>query len=307
MSQEHVGESNRTSEQIEIHLKYEGPDVDDGKMSLQDVIPVLQGFSGAYAKLASTHIPNSTHNLRISTVRPGSADIVLEVWETIENNKESISPTLSGIAALSNAFGIVATIAKVIQIKRGVKKMPFEERISANNSIVIVADGDVRIESSLLAYEVFKEGEIDKDLELITRPLVEGKIDAAEIEATSGVGNAISERITVEERPYFEMEDLAVTSTQMAQIIVTLNSLTKTTNSGFLHLTDGSRVFYRYQGEDPHRLHTVFGTHGGPVKVRCEAKMDENLRVISVDIYEVEAFQGSIFDDFSSNEKSGIK
>lgn len=303
MSYGHAGSANGITERIEIHLKYEGPDVDDGKMSLQDVVPVLQGFSGAYAKLASTFVPNSTHNLRISTVRPGSADIVLEVWETIEENKANITSAVSGIAAISNAFGIVNTIAKVIQIKRHVKNRPYEERIAANNSIVIIADGNVTIDSSILAYEIFKEGDIDRDLELLTRPLVEGRIDAAEIEATTDEGNAISERITIEERPFFEIEDLAVTSTQMTQIIVTLNSLTKTTDSGFLHLADGSRVFYRYKGDDPQSLYSIFGTHSGPVKVRCEAKMDEYLKVVSVDIHDIEVLQGSLFDDVTDNEE----
>jgi hypothetical protein len=31
-------------EQIEIHLRYEGPDVNDGTMSIQDIVPVLEGF-----------------------------------------------------------------------------------------------------------------------------------------------------------------------------------------------------------------------------------------------------------------------
>src|SRR5687767_11136407 len=58
-----------TKEQLEIHLRYEGPDVNDGTMSVEDIVPVLQGFSSAYGKLASTADPQSTHRLRIAAVR----------------------------------------------------------------------------------------------------------------------------------------------------------------------------------------------------------------------------------------------
>ena len=71
-------------EQIEIHLRYEGPDVDDGTMSIQDIVPVLQGFASAYGKIASSDDPSSTHRLRITGIRRGSADILLEVWTAVK-------------------------------------------------------------------------------------------------------------------------------------------------------------------------------------------------------------------------------
>lgn len=55
-----------------------------------------------------------------------------------------------------------------MQIKRHVKGKPYEEKISASNSFVIVAEGNVTLESPLLPLDVFKEGAIDRDLELLT-------------------------------------------------------------------------------------------------------------------------------------------
>ena len=51
-------------------------------------------------------------------------------------------------------------------------------------------------------YDLFKGGSLDKDLDRLTSPLVEGRIDAAEIEARSIDGQVLRERITTEERPY---------------------------------------------------------------------------------------------------------
>ena len=117
-------------EQVEIHLRYEGPDVDDGTMSLQDIVPVLQGFSSAYGKLAATDDPMSTHRLKIAAVRPGSADIVLEVWTMLGDNAGQIAvvSTLTGAA-----YGIIKKIVGVVQIKRHVQRRPFKENIAASN------------------------------------------------------------------------------------------------------------------------------------------------------------------------------
>ena len=278
-------------EQVEVHLRYEGPDVVDGTISLQDIIPALQGFSGAYRKLASTDDPDSTHLIRIATVRQGSADIVLEIWKSLGENADQI--VALGVLT-SSVFLICEKLARVIQLKRHVQGQPFEESISANNSIVITNSENVTIEAPPSVHEFFKNGKLNKDLDRLTSPLVEGRIDAAEIEARSEYGNVVRERIKVEERTYFE--NVEVTSTREMKLVVRLNSLTKTTNSGFLYLNDGKRVSYRYLGEDHQQLHLIFGAHSGPVQVRCKARMNENLDVLSLDVFEIERLQGGLFD-----------
>lgn len=287
-------------EQVEIHLRYEGPDVADGTMSLQDIIPALQGFSGAYSKLAATDDPDFTHRVRISALRQGSADIVLEVWKSLGDNADQIM-ALSMLT--SGVFLICEKLARVIQLKRHVQGRPYEESISANNSIVITNSENVTVEAPPSIHELFKSGKLNKDLDRITSPLVEGRIDAAEIEARSEDGNVLRERITVEERPYFE--SVEVTSTRETRLVGRLNSLTKTTNSGFMYLKGGKRVSYRYLGENHQQLYFIFGAHSGPVQVRCKARMNENLDVLSLDIFEIERMQGGLFEAPNGATKEG--
>jgi hypothetical protein len=286
-------------EQIAIHLRYEGPDVDDGTMSLQDIVPVLQGFSSAYGKLAATDDPGSTHRLKISAVRPGSADIVLQVWTTLGENAPQLTAIGAIAAVLGVAYKIVQKIIGVSKIKRHVKRRPFKETISANNSIVIANSENVTLEVPLEVYELFKSGDIDKDLDRLTSPLVEGRIDAAEVEARPTDGEVLRERITAEERPYFESGDLAVTSTRETWLVARLNSLTKSTNSGFLNLNDGTRAFYRYIGDNPQQLYAIFGTYDGLVRIRCKANMDENLKVVDLEMIAIERVQGDLFETSS--------
>lgn len=296
MSRRVEGKSNRMAEQVRIHLKYEGPDVESGTMAIQDVIPVLQGFAGAYAALAATDDPESTHRIKIAGVQRGSADIVLEVWKWLDDNAAPIG-AVAGLAGLGGiALAIFKKIFGVAKIKTHVGDGPSEERVLADNTVAVSDSKNVEIVVSLEIYELYKKGELNRDLERLTRPLEKGKIDSAEFEVRSSDGEILSHRVTAEDRPHFEIEDIAVTSTRKTQLVAKLNSLTKSTNSGYLYLQNEKRVFYRYLGEDFAKLHSIFGSYDGPVTILCEARMDDQLEVVSLDIFQIERMQKELFD-----------
>ena len=177
------------------------------------------------------------------------------------------------------------------EAKRHVKKQPYTQSITANHSFVIANVDKLHLELPKQDFEIFKSGDLDKDLDRLTSPLRENKIDAAEIEARLDNGDVVRERITAKERRYFETSDEVVTTTKEADLVVRLNSLTKSTNSGYLWLSDDTRVFYKYVGEDPKQLHAVFGTYSGPVRIRCTATVDENLKPVSVEISDIRRAQ----------------
>lgn len=278
-------------EEVEIHLVYEGPDVDSGSMSIEDIIPVLQGFSSAYGKIALSDYPEANHKLRITDVRPGSADIVLQVWDFLGSNTDAIGS--SGLLA-TGAYFIVKKIMKVIGLKRHVKKQPYKENINATNSIIVTNAENVNIEVPLEILELFKGGNLDGDMNKIVRPLEEGRIDTASISAIAPNHERVEEKISAHERPYFDVEETTVTMTTETWFPAKLNSLTKSTSSGWLHLSDGTRVFYKYTGGDVVKLMKAF-TYAGPVKILCVAHMDPNLKVNRVEISDLEIVQGELF------------
>lgn len=294
--------TTRMIEQVEIHLKYEGPDVDNGTMAVKDVILVLQGLSGAYASIASVENSNLTHRIKLSAVRQGSADIVLEVHQWLADNAVQIGAT-AGLVAIGHgvAIPIVKKIFEVIRIKKHIGSRPSKEHISVENGIAINNSDNVQIIVPLAVYELFKNGKLDKDLERLTRPLQEGRINSAEFEVRADDGESFSEQITIEDRPFFELKDLAVTTTTQTHLVVTLNSLRKSTNSGHLYL-NGNQVFYRYVGDDVSKLYSIFGGYSGPVTIRCEAKLDDKLEVLSVEIYDIDRMQMDMFEDASSTK-----
>lgn len=297
-------------EEVKISLKYDGPDVRNGKMALQDVIPVLQGFSGAYATLAQRRDPGSVHRIEITDVRQGSAEIVLQVLETVKDNPDFANDAkillMGGLATGTSAFQAVKTIFEVIRLKMHVRNAPFQERVIENNRIGVLNVYDSELTIDLSSYEGYQNGDLDRDLERLTRPLEQGRIDSAKFEAQTSDENTISQQVAAVDRPVFEIEDLAVASTTKLNLTVILNSLTKSTNSGWLFLPNGKRAFYRYVGDEPDKLHSIFGGYAEEVQIRCEARMDDQLEVISVDIFEIAPLQASLFED-NSQEKAEDK
>lgn len=61
-----------------------------------------------------------------------------------------------------------------------------------------------------------------------------------------------------------------------------------------LYLLDGTRASYTYKGDNAVKLYTLIA-HDGPVRIRCMAYMDENLKPTSVDIYDLERIQDDLF------------
>lgn len=284
-----------STKQIDIHLKYEGPDLGNGKMAIEDVIPVLQGFSGAFSRLAVTENPNVTLRIELSDVKQGSADIVLEIHEWLVDSSVSIA-AVAGLTTIGGmAFLTVKKVFEVIRIKKHVGAGESNERISANNGIVVINSNNVEINVTPPEYNVYKNRTIDKDLELLTRPLQEGKINSAEFEVRAENHETLRQKIMSEDRPHFEIKDLKVTTTKEKELIATLNSLTKSTNSGWLKLPNKKRLFYRYIGDDYVKLHSIFGNYSGPVKILCREILDENSNIKSLEILTIDRMQMEMF------------
>jgi hypothetical protein len=50
--------------ELEIILECAGPDVDNGAMAIDGLLPVLQGLAGAYGKVSGAQELNVQHRLR---------------------------------------------------------------------------------------------------------------------------------------------------------------------------------------------------------------------------------------------------
>jgi len=284
---------------VAIQLKYTGRDVDDGSMSIEDMIPALQGFSSAYGKISNLDELQVKHKLRVVGVKKGSFDILLEVVgdivDAVNKNKE-----ITGLAISSTLIGsvIIKKIIGVISITKHTKNQSFETKVVGDKNIVQVFNTDkVSLEVPYEIFELFQSKLLQQDIAKIAKPLEEGRIDSTEI-VVEDEGGHFGESITLEEKPYFEIETKIVTKTDLTELTGSFLSLYKKTNNGYFALNDGTRVSYHLAGKNPENLWPLF-IHKGAVKVKCVVQIDENLKPALLEIYEVSPLQNRLFIETS--------
>ena len=85
--------------------------------------------------------------------------------------------------------------------------------------------------------------------------LRKAKITSSSIEVTSGK-TIRRESITLHEKPLFEVVETAITTTKETWLTGQINSMTKSTNSGHIYLSDGSRVYYKIKSREAFQITT---------------------------------------------------
>src|SRR5690606_21064780 len=90
---------------------------------------------------------------------------------------------------------------------------------------------NVQLEVPLEVYEMYKNKLIATDLNRIAEPLEKGKIDETKLIADKE-SNIVEEKITFEEKEYFDVQNVDITTTKETWLEGIINSLTKSTNNG---------------------------------------------------------------------------
>ncbi|MGC9603504.1 MAG: hypothetical protein ABSF47_03490, partial [Minisyncoccia bacterium] len=272
---------------------YAGKEVEDGTMSLEDMIPALQGLSSAYGKIAVLQNPEARHSLRVTGVGRGTFHILIEAWNFLVQNQDQVILAAAVADIMSPAFSVVKSIIGVARATKHVKNQPYTEKINGVNQTINITNCDnVTLEVPLGIYQIYKDGLIKQDLNKITGSLAEAKIDSATIKVKSNKETE-QETITLQEKKFFEVEEIVTTVTKEMWLTGVLNSLTKTTNRGSFYLNDGTRISYHLAGDRPEEMYQYF-IYRGSVKIRCVASLDENLKPVQVDIFEIVPLQSPL-------------
>lgn len=277
---------------ILISLKYNGSDVDKATMPIEEVILALQGFSGAYGKIASSLLPESTHELRVAAVKSGSFDLSIVAWVTSSHGKDTLSALTFTYTAAKFVFGV---LKDYIDTKKHVKDKPYSINVEGSNNTIIALNIDgLSKEISPQIMDLLKSKLIDKDIAKIVSPLEAGRIENTTISATDSE-ETISTQLDSGEKLYFGLE-----SKEESKQEVTLNgrlvSNNKDTLRGTFSRINGRNVPYHYIGSDPGLFQSVYAFSGN-VRVHCIAYSDESLELKRIDITEAIQIQGNL--DFS--------
>ena len=222
-------------------------------MSLDDLVPVLQGVASSYGKVAARQGMTGQHKLRLTAIRPGSAKLILDVWSVVAQNTGAIDSTAHVVEA---AMTILGMIISIIKLKKHVQKKPYSTKIDGSSGdISIVNSEHVSITTSVQIFNLFREGALDQDLAKIAKPIEADKVTSGTIQATTPE-QTLSATIDESEKAFFEVTEETVASTKETSIVGQINQMTKSTNSGYVHLSDGTRVYFKLAMDHPETIYS---------------------------------------------------
>jgi hypothetical protein len=269
-------------ETLPISLIYDGKDVENGSMPLGEVIDALEGFSGAYGKVASLVDSARTHEIRVTAVKEGSFKVDLVVfWGLMVASEGPIKTIETVIGGAKYVYGL---IADVIKAKKHVRNEPYTVSIpGSNNTVLLLNQTGGTLSIPLEALEILRSRLIDQDLKKIVSPLKENSIDTVQLKS----GSEPDETISASDREYFRVS--SVTTSKEAELRGTLVSYNKDSRRGLFRLGDLG-VPYRYVGDAQEQILTDF-SYTGTVEVRCIAHFDESLSPTLLEISKVKRIQ----------------
>lgn len=276
----------------QLQLVYDGPEVKDGTLRVEDMVDALIGFGRAYDKIADLqNVPIKQH-LRVTGIKKASADILISALSHVDPNVAMTSAVEVG----KYTAAIVTTIVGFIQFKKHMKgAKPKDVQINSNNGTInVFNNAKVVMELPKRDYELYNSGLLDSDLDHLTRPLEEGRVNA--VEFRDGKGKPFEgSRIEAGERDYFSCSAENSTTTQDdVQLEGEMKSLNKDSNSGLFHLNSGKKVRYKLVGKNPHTFWKAFA-YSGPVRVRCRVHLDSDLNPTLLEIYGIDRLQRNFF------------
>jgi len=280
------------SKTVDISLEYHGPDVDDGTMLIEDVVPALQGFSNAYSKIVATKNLPYQHKIKITGLSKNSFDIALKVWETLGNNADQ----LQAVAIMTGgAIAVVKIIFGIIDLIKHTKNKPSKNKPGGNNIVVVINSEGVEKEFPLEVFNGFIDKTISCDLEKLVYPLEDGKINSLDFTARLD-SKTITTSITGQEKEYFIGNTEEIAKTEQATLQGEFLSIHLHTNKGRFILSSGRQVTYQLPENNPDRFYPFVIQKGRLMKIKCVVHLDSNLDTTKVDILDVEPMQQSILE-----------
>jgi hypothetical protein len=274
--------------QVEIILKYDGRDVDNGTMPIEDVISALRGFSNAYGNIASEYDPNGQHQIRVAAINRSSFAVAIIAWA---NENRTVV-----MASLPVATAIITLIIKLIDLKKATKgQPPASVNIDGSNNTVIIATAGDNTELVVQreVYELYKNRTLDSELGKIVSPLRQGQVDAVSISSKDSTSSD-SVVITSSEKDFFHADDTKTSTSKPTEVDGYLVSLNKESNRGRFRMQNGATVSYHFTGDNPSGMYDDFA-YRGPTRVQCVATFDGNLELKGLEITKVTRLQGDLF------------
>ncbi len=279
---------------VKIRLQYSGDDVDDGSMAIEDMIPILQGFTGVYSRVVGHKNFKSKHVLRLQGIEQGSCDLVVLAKQILEVTA-AMSPLLA--VKYNEIVDALKTIKGLVELTPFTMGQGYKITAGPNygtQTIVNIENASLVVPKDAVA--LFEETSIKKALSCLAKPLEEGKIDSGKMIVHGSEGESIEAEIRCEDKKYFEIENKEVVTSKEAWIEGTINMMRKSTGRGELILSDGKKVPFVLKMEEPGEYFSFFDFKGA-VKMLGVVYFDEMLAPLRIEALDIQQVQRGLFGD----------
>ena len=285
-------------ESIDVVIKYEGIEVEDGTISLIELVPALQGFAGAYSEIVKYYNLPGKHEVRVKAIQKGGFELILKALSDID---PEILKFLGFEVSVPLSFKIIGLIGKLFEYLKHIQGQQPQVKIEGDgNNVVVINNNGEKQTFPIDLFKIAKESDVVKDISKMAIPIKKGEIDSLSISAKDRKGNEIEMGIDYKEKIYFESDADNEIEHKHGHFIGTINTMTKSTNNGRIILTDSSNVPFHLSMSNPNKYYKFFD-HRGLVRVEGVGHYKNNEQLIGMDIYSIEEFQMNIQDLESKN------
>ncbi|HTW44854.1 MAG TPA: hypothetical protein VMD58_04865 [Acidobacteriaceae bacterium] len=255
-------------------------------MPIEEVVLALKGFAGAYGKVADELLPNSSHELRVSSIDKASFHLSILAWVGVSQ----VSGALDNLEKVSSAAKYVFSIVgRLVDAKKHLRGKHYEIKVEGSNHTVILINNEGgAMEFPKEAIPLLQAKTVDPDLEKIASPL-EGEVVSSASMIAADANEILETTILSEEKELFSDPKIPESSNEV-QISGTFISANKESLRGIFKRMDGHKIPYKFIGEDPQSLHSSF-SHWGTVRVSATAFFDESLELKRLEIKSIVQLQ----------------
>lgn len=271
-----------------VELIYSGPEVDDGTVAIEDLVVCLAGFDDAFVRVARFEgLPEPERRMRLVGLERGSARILIDVFDWVTVHPEAAKAVTEAAGMVGTAaYVVIKGILKIIEAKKGSRGQTTTNNISTTiKDSVIVNNVSLTKEQ----FELLRSGALDDDLARFAAPLKKGhgisrirlRVDDEQVDVSSEDWRCFEETSSDVDERYAQMPirkfkfldenkpKFRIDNKCDERLEGSFASHTKRNNSGMFEMTDGTRLKYRYVGNDlesllrayvSHEIVKVFGT-----------------------------------------------
>jgi len=267
-----------------VELVYDGEEVKDGSVPVDYMIDALVGFSSAYAKIARrTPGAEQEHRIRVVGLKSNSTHILVDIVEFTKAHPLAAGVLLKGgFDFAKGAYRVIKDITGVFKAKKHLEGKPFKDGnvVIKDSVIILLNETGAQLPITKEQLEYLRNALIDPDLDKMTAPLEDERIDKFEMKS----GAESLAEASRKERPYFSTARKSITTTRDDVTLEgSLNSLTKDRRKGMFYTVSGKHIPYQFVGPDEQQLLDAF-SHPGVVKARGKVSFDGNLEPIHMQI-----------------------